>query len=154
MKICALLKASNVFLELKPGEKKNVLEEFVLALKKRGTISNEKRILKEVLKREEMGSTGLERGIAIPHALIDEVKEPFLALALIKKGLDFESADQKPTFVLLLLLGNRKNPGQQLKILAHVCRLVKETRFVERIKKAKSPHNVCQILEEEEGKIE
>jgi len=97
--------------------------------------------------------TCLEKGIAVPHALTDRVKEPFLALAVVKEGVDFEAVDQMPTYVILLLLGNRNNPGFQLKVLAHICRLVKETRIVERIRKAKSPADICAIFDEEEGKI-
>ena len=153
MKICKLLTPDHIFLDLKPGDKSQILEELVLALKKRGLITAEKTILREILKRETLGSTGLERGIAVPHALTNKIKEPLLALALFKKGVDFGAADQKPTRVVLLLLGNKDYPGTQLKILAHICRLVKETDFVSRIKKAKSPHDICDILEEEEGKI-
>jgi len=153
MKICSILKENHVFLDLKSRDKRQVLEEFVTSVKERGLISDDKLILDELLKRESLGSTGLERGIAIPHALIDELKEPFLAIAVIKAGIEFEAADQMPTFVLMLLLGDKNNPGTQLKILAHVCRLVKETDFVEKIKKVNKPKEICVILEEEERKI-
>lgn len=153
MKICSLLKEDHIFLDLNPGDKRQVLEDFVKGIKERDLISDDKLILDELLKRESLGSTALEKGIAIPHALIEEVKEPFLALAVIKKGVDFEAMDQLPTYVLLLLLGNKNNPGAQLKILAHVCRLVKETNFVEQIMKIESPKDICSLLEEKEGKI-
>jgi fructose-specific phosphotransferase system IIA component len=153
MKICSLLKKDHIFLDLKPGDKRQVIEEFVAAIKERDLISDDKLILNELLKRESLGSTGLEKGIAIPHALIDEIKEPFLALAVIKKGIDFDAVDQMPTYVFLLLLGNKNNPGAQLKILAHVCRLVKETNFVKQIMKIEDPADICSLLEEEEEKI-
>jgi len=153
MRICGLLKESHIFLELKSGQKKDVLRELVLGLKKKGLISNEKIILEALLKREALGSTGLEKGIAIPHALTDKVRESFIALALIKDGVNFGAVDKMPTYIFILLLGNKKNPGLQLKILAHICRLVKETEIVERLKKQNSPHEICAILEYEEGKI-
>lgn len=153
MKICSLLKKDHIFLDLKPGDKRQVLEEFVAAVKERNLIGDDELILDELLKRESLGSTGLEKGIAIPHALIDEVKEPFLALAIFQKGIDFEAVDQMPTYVLMMLLGSKNNPGAQLKILAHVCRLVKETNVVEMIKKIENPGDICTLLEEEEGKI-
>ena len=153
MKICGLLREEHIILDLKSGEKKQILEEFVSSLKERGLISEDKIILEELLKRESLGSTGLEKGIAVPHALTDKVKEPFLALAVIKKGMEFEAVDQMPTYVIILLLGNKDNPGFQLKVLAHICRLVKETDVVEKIRKAKSPHDICLIFDEEEGKI-
>lgn len=153
MKICEYLKETHIFLDLEPGDKNDVLERFVSALKERGLISKEKIILEELLKRERLGSTGLEKGIAIPHALIGKMKEPFLALALIKEGIDFEAIDQMPTYIVLLLLGDKKNPGLQLKLLAHICRLIKETDFVEKIKKAENPIEICAIVKEEEEKI-
>ena len=154
MRICRLLKQSHVFMELKENDKTKLLEELIHEIKKRDLISNEKVILDEILKRESLGSTGLEKGIAIPHALTDEVKEPFLALSVLKNGVDFEAVDGMPTYVIFLLLGEKKNPGNQLKILAHICRLIKEASFIQNIREAKSADDICAILEEEEGKIE
>jgi len=153
MKICEFLKEDHVFIDLEPGDKTSLLKEFVSGLKKRSLISEEKVILEELLKRETLGSTGLENGIAVPHALTKEVKDPLLALALMKEGVDFEAVDRMPTFIIILLLGNIENPGLQLKLLAHICRLVKETDFVEKTKKASTRLDICKILEEEEKKI-
>lgn len=153
MRIHGILKEDHIFFDLEPGEKKHVLEEFVSALKKKGLISEDKEILDELIKRELLGSTGLEKGIAIPHALVEKIEEPLLALALIKKGINFEAVDQMPTYVIVLLLGNKDNPGLQLKLLAHICRLVKETKFVEKAKNASSPDEICSILKEEEEKV-
>jgi len=153
MKICELLCGDHIFFDLKPGDKKTVLSEFVDALKKRELISDDKAILESLLERENLGSTGLEKGIAIPHALTDEIEETFLALAVIKEGTDFEAIDQMPTYILLMLLSNQQRPGLQLKVLAHICRLVKESDFTERILKVESRSEACRILQEEEAKI-
>lgn len=153
MNICGFLKEDHIILDLKPADKEQILEDFVDILKKRDLVSDEKNILEELLKRESLGSTGLEKGIAVPHALTDKVKDPFLALAVIKEGVDFEAVDQMPTYVILLLLGNKDSPGLQLKVLAHICRLVKETKVVERIKEATSQEDICTIFTEEEEKI-
>ena len=89
----------------------------------------------------------------IRDAFIDELQEPFLALGIVKEGTNFDAADQMPTFVLFLLLGNSGRPGVQLKILAHICRLVKETKFVDKVQKIENPLEICQLLENEEEKI-
>lgn len=154
MKICGYLKKDHIFLDLESGDKKDVLEDFIQKLKGRGVINDAQLILDKLLERETLCSTGLEKGIAVPHTLMDQVDEPLLALAVIKKGMTYESVDQMPTYVLLLILGNTNKPGAQLKILAHICRLVKETDIVEKIKKVESPDEICRIFEEEEGKIE
>jgi PTS system nitrogen regulatory IIA component len=89
----------------------------------------------------------------VPHALIKKIKEPIVALALIKEGIDFKAVDQMPTHIILLLLGDKDNPGFQLKLLAHICRMVKETKFVENVKKAETSKDVWSVLKEEEEKI-
>jgi mannitol/fructose-specific phosphotransferase system IIA component (Ntr-type) len=153
MKVHDYLKENHIFLDLEPGDKRHILAQFVLAMKKRGLIAREKNILDELLKRESLGSTGLENGIAVPHALIEKVKAPIVALALVKKGIDFEAADQMPTYIILLLLGGKDNPGFQLKLLAHICRMVKETDFVRKVRKAETSRDIWTILKEEEEKI-
>ncbi len=153
MEICNLLSEDHIFFDLKPGTKKSVIEEFVKAMKLRGLIENEKLIREELLNRESLGSTGLENGIAIPHTLSDEIPESFLALALLKEGIEFEAVDQMPTYVLFLLLGNKNDPGTQLKVLAHICRLVKDTDLIEKIQTAESPREVIEILGQKDKKL-
>ena len=153
MKVHEYLKENHIFLDFEPGDKKQILEQFVSAMKKKGLISREKNILEELLKRESLGSTGLENGIAVPHALIEKIEAPIVALALIKKGIDFEAADQMPTYIVILLLGEKDNPGFQLKLLAHICRMVKETDFVKKVRKAETSRDVWTILKEEEEKV-
>ena len=153
MKICDLLDERHIIFDMKSGDKAQVLANFIKELKNRNLIQNEKTILNELLERESLGSTGLEKGIAVPHALIEKVQEPFLALGIVREGTNFDAADQMPTFVFFLLLGNSARPGVQLKILAHICRLVKETKFVDKVQKSENPLEICQLLENEEEKI-
>jgi len=153
MKVHEYLKENHIFLDFEPGDKRQILEQFVSAMKKKGLISREKNILDELLKRESLGSTGLENGIAVPHALIEKIEAPIVALALIKKGIDFEAADQMPTYIVILLLGEKDNPGFQLKLLAHICRMVKETDFVKKVKKAETSRDIWTILMKEEEKV-
>ena len=153
MNVYEYLKENHIFLDIEPGDKKHVLGKFVSALKKRGLISRERIILDELLKRENLGSTGLEKGVAVPHALIKKIKEPIVALALIKDGIDFKAVDQMPTYIILLLLGDKDNSGFQLKLLGHICRMVKDTDFVEKVKKAETSQDIWSILKEVEQEI-
>jgi mannitol/fructose-specific phosphotransferase system IIA component (Ntr-type) len=104
MKICGLLTENHIFFDFKNESKRALLEEFVNALKTRGIIKNEKLVLEELFAREDLCSTGLEKGIAVPHALTSEIEGSFLALAVIRNGVDFGSVDQMPTYILLMLL--------------------------------------------------
>ncbi len=154
MKICGYLKKDHIFFDLKSTVKQDILEEFVAGLEERGFVNEPDVILSELLQREKLCSTGLEKGIAVPHALTNAVSSPLLALAVLRNGVNFGAVDEKPTYVLLLLLGNKDNPGFQLKVLAHICRMVKETSFVERVRDAESASEVCRIITDEEGKME
>jgi mannitol/fructose-specific phosphotransferase system IIA component (Ntr-type) len=154
MKIIDRITENYVFLDLNPRDKKQALDDFVSALEERNLIEDKNLVLDALLKREALGSTGLENGIAIPHALIDGIKESLVALALIRDGVDFESADNQPTHVIFILLGKKDNPGDQLKMLAHICRMVRETDFMEKFKNVKTPLDVCQLLKRMEDKME
>ena len=154
MKICGYLKKDHIFFDMKSGTKQEILREFVAGLEQRGLVQKPDVILSELLQRENLCSTGLEKGIAVPHTLTDCVNSPMVALAIARNGVNFGAVDERPTYVLLLLLGNKKNPGFQLKILAHICRMVKETSFVERVRDAKSASEVCTIVTDEERNME
>jgi mannitol/fructose-specific phosphotransferase system IIA component (Ntr-type) len=154
MKICHFLEKDHILLDLKTRSKQELLKEMVEKMKLRGLILNDEAVLNDLLRREAVSSTGLEQGIAVPHTLTDEVKKPLVTMALIKDGMDFDAVDQKPTYVLVLLLGPKNDPGLQLRILAHICRLVKETPIVEKLKKTDSAEEICSIFKREEGKIE
>ncbi len=153
MKICHLLKKEWIFLDRKPSDKKQLLEDFVLELKKTKAIKNDKEILEAILKREGLGSTGLEDGFAIPHALLESGDPSIIALYVIKDGIDFDAADHKLSYAIMLLLGSKNNPSHQLKILAHLCRMVKETDFVQQVREAKTQEDVFRILECDEESI-
>lgn len=153
MNIHQLLKEEQIILDLDRGSKAEVIEALVAILQERGLIPKDRGILRKLMKREYLSSTALEKGIAVPHALTEKVKEPFLALARLKKSVNFEAADGMPTNILLIVLGNKSHPALQLKCIAHICRLVKETDFVDKVRKAKTAREICQILKREEEKI-
>jgi mannitol/fructose-specific phosphotransferase system IIA component (Ntr-type) len=148
-----MISQKNIVLGLEPGDKENVLKKFIAILTERGLVKHSEELLNKILERERLGSTALDQGIAIPHALTTVIEKPFLALAVLKKKINFGADETKPISVLFLLLGNLENPGHQLKVLAHICRLIKETEVVQKIIKAQSVHEICEKIDEEESKI-
>lgn len=150
MKITDYLDKSHIYLDMTSSDKKNVLEELTVRLAASGAIRSGLAVLEALLKREGLGSTGLEKGIAVPHALTSDIAHPLIAVSVIKEGMDFESADGQPSYVVLLLLGGRQNPGIQLQVLAHICRLTKESDMVERMRSAQTAEEVYRILDHAE----
>lgn len=153
MKICGYLKRDRIFLDVEPGPKTQVLRNIVERLGAAGLIAHPDKVFASLIEREGLGSTGLEKGIAVPHALIEGIQDTLLAVSVIRGGTDFQALDQKPTFVLIILLGSADQPGQQLRVLAHICRLIKETAVVEKIRKAQTADEIYEIFSREEEKI-
>jgi PTS system nitrogen regulatory IIA component len=89
-----------------------------------------------LLKREELGSTGVGNGVAIPHVRLEQVKEPFGILARLKHPIDFDSIDRQPVDVVCLLLLSKENEQAQLNALAAVARRLRTPELLEELRRA------------------
>ena len=155
MKIHSLLNEGLIIPELVSLEREAVLKEMVGCLKAADQITHDKELFDKLIQREKLGSTAIGDGIAIPHCKLKEVKSPLLALAVSKKGVNFESLDGKPTHVFFLVVSSPDNPGQSLQILAAVAYLVRKTGSLQkRILGAKNPSKILEIIREEEEKTQ
>src|SRR5262249_13881036 len=94
------------------------------------------RIATEILKREELGSTGMGGGVAIPHARIQDVREPFGLLARLQNAIDFTAIDGRPVDVVFLLLLPAAPAGEQLSALAAVARKLRNPNAVRDLRRA------------------
>jgi fructose-specific phosphotransferase system IIA component len=154
LKIQNLLTQDMVLLELKSGNRDEVLKEMVGFLKQREKITKEKELYEKLIQREELGSTAIGDGVAIPHCKIKGVKDPVVVLAVSKTGVDFNSLDGNPTFVFFLVVSSPDNPSLNLQILAAIAHLVRKANFfLKKILEAKSITDLLDIIKEEEEKI-
>jgi PTS system nitrogen regulatory IIA component len=143
-----------VLLELKSGKRDEVLKEMVGFLKEREKITKEKELFEKLIQREELGSTAIGDGVAIPHCKIKGVRDPVVVLAVSKRGVDFNSLDGNPTFVFFLVVSSPDNPSLNLQILAAIAHLVRKANFfLKKILEAKSISDLLDIIKEEEEKI-
>jgi PTS system nitrogen regulatory IIA component len=94
------------------------------------------RISTELLKREELGSTGTGGGVAIPHARIPEVKKPFGMLVRLRQAIKFDAIDGQPVDIVFLLLLPASPAGEQLTALASVARKLRDPDSVRRLRRA------------------
>ena len=154
MKISNLLMQDMVLLELQSEDMEDVLKELVGFLKKRNRITKEKDLYEKLIQRERLGSTAIGDGVAIPHCKIKGVKDPIIALAVSKKGVNFYSVDGKPSFVFFLVVSSPDNPSLNLQILAAIAHLVRKANsLLKKILEAKSIAEILDIIQEEEEKI-
>jgi len=148
IRISALLKEKHISLDLQETEKKEVLTELVELI----AGSKKKILLKSVLEREKLGSTGIGGGVAIPHAKTEAVKNFVLAFGRKNEGVDFGALDGEKTYLFFVFASPKNEVENHLKILAEISRLVKDKFTVELLKKADSKDKVMKIIKEMESR--
>jgi len=155
MKIHTLLAQDMVIPELQSKNREDILKEMVRFLKKRNKIPKEKELFEKLLQREDLGSTAIGKGVAIPHCKIKGLGDPIVLLSISRRGVDFQSLDQKPTYIFFLVVSSPANPSLNLQILAGIAHLVRKSNSLKKkVLNAKSITDVLAVVREEEEKIE
>ena len=153
MKIIDFLKEGAIVPDLKATDKENVIKELVTLLKDIGEISDQEKIVEIIMEREKLGSTGIGQGIAVPHAKTDQVKQIVVAFGFSQKGVNFESLDEEPVYLIFLVLAPVEATGMHLKLLAKIARLLKDKVFCNSLKSCKGKRKeIFQVIEEEDEK--
>ena len=127
------VKIENINVYLEANDKPSVLNELVNILDNNGEITNKEEILKDVWKRENLMSTGLQSGIATPHAKTEYVDTMKVAIGLKKTGIDFEALDGLPSNIFILLLSPTSSKGPHVQFLAEIARLLHNEEDRERL---------------------
>ncbi|OGR83868.1 MAG: hypothetical protein A2901_00110 [Elusimicrobia bacterium RIFCSPLOWO2_01_FULL_54_10] len=143
------LPEASIQTDLKSQTKKELLKELVLALSAAHGIKNSSGILDALLEREELGSTGIGQGIAIPHGKSDTVNGVVAALGVSKRGIDFDALDGEPVHIFFMLIAPSNSAGIHLKILAKISRLLKDKFFRQALREAKLSAEVLKLIKDE-----
>jgi nitrogen PTS system EIIA component len=154
MNIHEILDKEAISIDLTAQGKEEVLTELIGLLVSSGKVKKDDRaeILKKVKEREAMGSTGIGKGIAIPHAKCAKMKKMGAAFGMSKQGLDFKSLDGELTHIFFLLVDPGETPGPHLKALARISRLLDDKFIRDKLKAATSAKDILKIIKEEEQK--
>lgn len=151
MKLHNLLIQDMIIEELDSTDREGALKEMVKFLKKRKKIGKEKELYEKLLRREELGSTAIGEGVAIPHCKMKGVKSPIVLLAISKRSIDFHSLDGKPSNIFFLVVSSPDNPSLNLQILAAIASLVRKSgSLLKKVMNAKNTSSVLEIIREEE----
>jgi nitrogen PTS system EIIA component len=148
MRLHDFLREDGVVCPLQAGSKQAVLEELVHPIAKQNPQVDKERLLKILLERENLGSTGIGGGIAIPHGKMEGLDRLVASFGKSHKGINFHSMDDKPAFIFFLLVAPKNCAADHLKALARISRLLKEPLLVTAIQKAETPKQIYEILEE------
>ena len=153
MKITEILKPDFILSSLESVDKEGTLAELANFLKEKGAIENKQALYTALLEREKLGSTGIGENVAIPHAKCEEIHHIITLFGRSKKGVEFESLDQKPVYFICLLLAPANSTGQHLKALARIARLMKSKTLREEILDAHDEKKIYSLLLDEDSKF-
>lgn len=152
MKIVDFLREEAVNIHLKSKEKRGVLEELIDLLVKTGEIENRAEMVAALLDREKLGSTGIGKGVAIPHAKSDAVRKVVAAFGRSPQGVEFESLDGEPAYLFFLIVAPIDSTGPHLKALARLSRFLRDKSFREALKKVESREEAFGLIKKEDGR--
>ena len=123
-----------------------ILEELLDLLVGAGKVSNREDALKAILEREAKMSTAIQNGVAIPHAKTDAVRELVTAVAILPKGVDFQSLDGKPTQIFIMTLSPKTKLGPHIQFLSAVSQLLDNAAVRHALLKARKPDEAIAVL--------
>ena len=146
MKFIEHIKPENIKLQLEGQAKEEVIEELVELLTKSCCVEDADTILDAVMAREREGSTGLEKGVAIPHAKCDAVERLSIVIGISKEGIDFDSLDGKPSNLFFLMVAPTSESGPHVQAIAKIVKMIKIDRFRDKLLRAKSGEEVIDTI--------
>ena len=155
MKIHNLLTQDMILPAMEAATADEVIKEMVNFLRKKNLISKEKDLCDKLIQREQLGSTAIGEGVAIPHCKLKSVGKPIIMLAISKKGVDFHSLDGKSSRVFFLVVSSPDNPSLNLQILAAIAHLVRKAdSLLKKLMEAKTVGQILDVIREEEEKLD
>lgn len=153
MKLIDILTNDTIRIPLQNTEKFKIIEEMVDLLCQAHKIENREAVLKAVLEREKILSTGVGDGVAIPHCKVEGVKEMLVSFGVTKEDVDFASSDSKPVRLVFLIVGPQEVTSPHVRMLSRISRLMHDTDFREKLKNAKLSTEVLEALSKVEAKF-
>jgi PTS system nitrogen regulatory IIA component len=136
--------------ELQATDRDGAITELVLALTQAGKIPNEsaKDVTKAVIKRENEASTGMGKGVAVPHVKHAAVKNVIAAVGQSSAGIDFASLDEQPVYSVILLISPVNNPDKHLQAMENVFRHLQKEKFRKFLRQCRTPAELEDLLKE------
>jgi len=153
MRICDFVMRESISAELSATTKEGVIREMVDNLRAAGYFSTcaPEDLVKAILKREQLGSTGIGRGVAIPHAKHPSADRLIGTAAISRGGVQFQSLDGEPVHVLVMLISPQDRPGPHLQALEAVSRGLRDDGFVRQLREAADREALWQLLGNQDG---
>ena len=150
LKISEYLKTEAIIMEIKAREKIAAINELVAHMVDKELVQDGEEFIKALAKRENLESTGIGDGIAIPHARTNAVKDLTLAFARSPKGIDFSSVDGKPSYIIFLIASPESKKSEYILALAKLSRLLRKHAVRDLLRNASDPKEIMDIIKKNE----
>ena len=152
MKIVDLIRRDMVVPALAATDKRGILEELATYMAERHPRIDRATLARVLIEREQLASTAIGEGVAIPHGKLGAVGEIIACLGRAPKGVDFDSMDGRPTHLFFVLVAPENSTGVHLKALARISRLFKDPEFRTRLMQAKDAQEIYRVIADEDAK--
>ncbi|MDZ7722173.1 MAG: PTS sugar transporter subunit IIA [candidate division KSB1 bacterium] len=150
MSLLDILTKEVIAVPLKAQYKNEAIRELIELLKNDGQISDAEQVYDDVMTREDKASTGLEKGIAVPHAKTGAAEKLTAAIGIAPDGIDFGSMDNTPSKLIFLVIAPPASSGAHIALLSEIARLSQYQSLCDELAKADSPEQVLSILQGED----
>jgi mannitol/fructose-specific phosphotransferase system IIA component (Ntr-type) len=150
MNFSDFIEVSAIRADLKAEDKESAIEELVEALVQSGGVKPEDKmsIVDAVMKREELGSTGIGRGVAVPHTKHPSVNRLIGTVGISRHGVDFNSLDGEKVHIFFLLVSPPDRPGDHLRALENISRQLRDDTFCRFLRQSQTVEDIKQLLDE------
>jgi PTS system nitrogen regulatory IIA component len=148
MRLGSLTGPELIFLGLSAGDRTAVLRTLAEKVAAAGLVGDAGELLRKLVEREQLGSTGIGGGVAIPHCKLQGLKRGVVAVAMLEQGVDFGAADGQPVRLFFLVVSPSESPAEHLQILAAISRWLKTGNHVEKILALRDRDAIYDLLQE------
>ena len=151
MVLTQILEPACIKVPLAGRDKESVITELVDILDANGLLVDKNDVLQAVLSRENTRSTGIGSGIAIPHGKCKGVEDLVMAIGISRQGVDFQSIDNKPVHIIVLLASPTDRTGPHIQALARISRLMLDEEFKNKLQNAQSSQELYDLINDKEA---
>lgn len=144
--ITTLINEHLINLDLKATRKEEVFTEMARLLASQGKVSNEQAFIKDLWAREELGNTGFEEGVALPHAKSAAVCNPAVAIGISRNGIEYGAEDGKPSHIFFMIASPDGGANHHIEVLAELSGKLIEEGFIAKLLAAKTPADALALL--------
>ncbi|MBO1299205.1 MULTISPECIES: PTS sugar transporter subunit IIA [Enterococcus] len=149
MSIATLLPSNHIFLDMESTNKEDTIHQLGEVLTNNGLVSNKEAYIQSVLEREQHSTTGIGNNIAIPHGKSEAVIEPSIVFARLKQPIDWQSLDEEPVSVVILLAIPESQKGDtHLRILSEIAMKLMDDEITAQLKTETNKEQIAKLLSE------